>query len=231
MEFSRQEHWSWKPFPIPRPLPDPGIQSASLVSPALVGGFFSMGQSAQSLSHVQLFVTPWTAACQAFLSITNSQILLKLMSIKSVMSSNHPIIWRPLLLLPSIFPSIRVSSKELVLHIRWPSVEASASASVLPVTIQDWFPFRIEWFDLLAVQGTLKSLLQHHSSKTSILWCSDFFMVQLLHPYMTTGKIIALTRWTFFGKVMSLLFNGHSMVPPRKPHTLYRQSIDSAYQF
>ena len=141
------------------------------------------------------------------LSITNSWSLLKLISIESVMLSNHLILCPPLLLLPSIFPNIRVFSNESVLHIRWPkywifnfSISPSNEYSGL-------ISFRIDWFHLLAIQGTLKSLLQHHSSKASILQCSTFFMVQLLHPYMTTGKTIALTRHTFVGKVMSLVFN------------------------
>ena len=150
---------------------------------------------------------PWTAARQAFLSITNSQSLLKLMSIESVMPSNHVILCCPLLLLPSIFPSIRVFSHESALHIRWPKYW-SCSFNISP---SDEHPglisFRMDRLDLLAVQGTLKYLLQHHSSKTSILWCSTFFIVQLSHLYITTGKNIALTRWTFVGKVMSLLFN------------------------
>ena len=146
---------------------------------------------------------PWTAACQASLSITNSRSLLKLMTIESVMPSNHLILCRPLLLLPSIFPSMRVFSDESVLHIRWPkywsiSFSINPSNEYLGLT-----SFRIAWLDLLAVQGTRKSLLQHHSSKASILWCSAFFIVQLSHPYMTTGKTIALTRRTFVGKVMS----------------------------
>ena len=144
--------------------------------------------SVQSLSRVQLFSTPWTAACQASLSITNSWSLLKLMSIKLVMPSNHLILCRPLLLPPSILPSVRVFSNELVLHIRWPkywsfSIGPSNEYSRL-------ISFRMDWLDLLAVQGTLKSLLQHHSSKASILWCSAFFIVQLSHLYMTTGKTI-----------------------------------------
>ena len=149
-------------------------------------------------------MTPWTAAHQASLSITNSQSLLKLMSIESVMPTNHLIVCRPLLLLPSIFPSIRVFSN---LRIRWPKYW-SFSSSISPSNeYSGLISFRIDWLDLLAVQGTLKSLLQHHSSKASILQHSAFFRVQLLHPYMTTGKTIALTRWTFVGKVMSLLFN------------------------
>ena len=163
--------------------------------------------SVQSLIHVKLFVTPWSAAHQASLSITNSWSLLKFMSIKSVMPSNHLILCHPLLLLPSIFPSIRVFSSESVLHIRWPKYW-SFSFNISPSNeYSGLISFRIDWFDLYAAQGTLKSLLQHHSSKASILWCSAFFVVQLSHPYMTTGKTIALTRWTFIGKVMSLIFN------------------------
>ena len=161
----------------------------------------------QSVSHIWLFVTPWTAAHQASLSITNSRSLLKLMSIESVMPSNHLILCRPLFLPPSIFPSICVFSKESVLRIRWPKYW-SFSFSISPSDeYSGLISFRIDWLDLLAVQGTLKSLLQHHSSKASIIWCSAFFIIQLSHPYMTTGKIIALTRRTFVGKVMSLLFN------------------------
>ena len=145
-------------------------------------------------------MTPWTAAHQASLANTNSWSLLKLMSIASVMPSNHLILCHPLLLLLSIFPSIRVFSNESVLSIRWPkywsfsfSISPSNEYSVLIF-------FRIDWFDLLAVQGTLKNLPQHHYLKESILWGSAFFMVQLLHPYMTTGKTLALTRWTFVAK-------------------------------
>ena len=123
------------------------------------------------------------------------------------MPSNRLIIFCPLLSLPSIFPSVRVFSNESALHIRWPSIWVSASTSVLPMNVQDWSPLGWTGWDLLAVQGALKSLLQHHSSKASILRHSAFFMVQLSHPYTTTGKAIALTRWTFVGKVMSLLFN------------------------
>ena len=152
------------------------------------------------------FVTPWTAACQASLSITKSPSLLKLMSIKLVMPSNHLILCRPLLLPPSIFHSIRVFLNESVLCIRWPkywSFSFSISSSNEYLRLMS---FRMDWLDLLAVQGTLKSLLQHHSSKVSILWHSSFFMVQLSHPYMTTGKTMALTRWTFVSKAMSLFF-------------------------
>ena len=163
--------------------------------------------SLQWLSHVQLFVTPWTAACQAFLSFTVSQSLPKLKSIDSVIPFNHLILCHPLLLLPSIFPSIRVFYNESVLHIRQPEYW-SFSFSISPSNeYLGLISFTIDWFDLLAVQGTLKSLLQHHSSKASVLWHYSFFMVQLSHSYMTTGKTIALTRWTFVGKVVSLLFN------------------------
>ena len=169
--------------------------------------FFS---SVQSLSHVWLLATPWTAACQASLSITNSWSLLKLMSIESMMPSNHLILHHPLLLLPPIFPINRVFSNESVLCIRWPKYW-SFSFSISPSNeYSGLISSRMDWLDLLAVQGTLKSLLQYHNSKASILWHSDFFIVQLSHPYMTTGKTIALTRWTFRwldGKVMSLFFN------------------------
>ena len=190
--------------------------------------------SVQSLSHVWLFATPWIAACQASLSITNSWSLLKLMSIELVMPFNHLILCRPLVLPPSIFPSIRVFSNESALHIRWPK-DWSFSFSISPSDeYSGLISFRMNWLDLLAVQETLKSLLQHHSSKASILFffvffCffvffkfyfifklyikasilghSAFFIAQLSHPYMTTEKTIDLTRWTFVGKVMSLLLN------------------------
>ena len=152
-------------------------------------------------------MTPRTAARQASLSITNSWSLLKLRSVKLVMPSNLLILYRPLLLLPSIFPSIRVFSSESVLHIRWPKYR-SFSFNISPSNEHPGLiSFRMYWLDLLAVQRTLKGLFQHHSSKASILQCSAFFMVQLSHLYMTTGKAIALTRRTFVGKVMSLLFN------------------------
>ena len=155
---------------------------------------------------LQLFATPWTTAGQASLSITNARSLLKLMSIESVMPSSHLILCHPLLL-PSIFPSIRVFSKEPVLHISWPKCW-SFSISISPSNEYSWLiSFRMDWLDLLAVQGTLKSLLQHHSSKASVLQHWAFFIVQLSHPYMITGKTIALTRRTFVGKVISLLFN------------------------
>ena len=162
--------------------------------------------SVQSLSHVRFFATPWTAARQASLSITNSLSLHKLMSIESMMPSSHLILCRPLLLLPPIPPSIRVFSNESAPHIRWPNYW-SFSFSISPSNEHpELISFRMDWLDLCAVQGTLKSLLQHHSSKAS-LWCSAFLTVQLSHPYMTIGKTIALIRWTFVDKVMSLLFN------------------------
>ena len=165
--------------------------------------------SVKSLSCVWLFATPWTTACQAFLSITNSQSLPKLMSIESVMPSNHLIFC--CLLLPSIFPSIRVFSNESALHIRWPKYW-SFSFNISPSNEDsELISCRMDWLDLLAVQETLKSLLQHHSSKASVLWRSVFFIVQLSHPYMTTGKTIALTRRTLVDKVMS------DSLPPHEP--------------
>ena len=161
----------------------------------------------QSLSHVQLFATPWTAAHQTSLSFTIARSLLRLMSIESVMQSNHLILCRPLPLPPSVFPSIGVFSKESAFLIRWPKYW-NFSFSISPSNdYSGLIPFRMDWLDLLAVQGTLKSLLQHHSSKASILRCSAFFIVQLSHSYMIPGKTIALTRWTSVSKVMSLLFN------------------------
>ena len=164
----------------------------------------------QSPSHVWLFATPWTAALQASLSFIISLSLLKLMCIESVMLSNHFILCCPLLLLPSIFPSIRVFSNESAVPIRWPkywsfsfSVSSSNVYSVL-------IPFNIDWFDLFTAQRTLKSLLQHQNWKESILRHSTFFMVPLSQPYMITGKTIALTIWTFVSKVMSLIFNALS---------------------
>ena len=169
-------------------------------------------------------MTPWTAALQASLSFTNSWSLLKLMSIELIRPPNHLILCHPLLLLPSIFPSIRVFSNESAVPIRWSkyfsfklSINSSNEYSGL-------ISFRIDLLDLFTVQGTLKSLLQHHSSKASALQCSDFLMVQLSHPYMTTGKTVAFTRWTFVGKVMSLLFNMLSRLVidflPRSKHLL-----------
>ena len=159
--------------------------------------------SVHSLSRVRLFATPWIASRQSSLSITNSQSSLKLTSIKSVMPSNHLILCRPLFLLPPIPPSIRVFSNESTFHMRWPKYW-SFSFSIIPSKEHPGLiSFRMDCLDLLAGHRTLKSVLQHHSSKASILRHSAFFTVQLSHPYMTTGKTISLTRWTFVGKVMS----------------------------
>ena len=163
-------------------------------------------RSVQSLSCVWFFVTSWPAACQASLSITNSRSLLKLMSIASVMPSNHLILCCPLLLLPSILPSMMVFSIESVLCIRWPKYWSFSFSISSSNEYSGLISFRMDWLDLLAVQGTVNSL-QHHHSKASILWCSAFFVVQLSYPYITTGKTIGLTRWTFVGEVVSLLFN------------------------
>ena len=179
--------------------------------------------SVQLLSRVRLFVTPWTAARQASRSITNTWSLFKLLSIESVMPSNHFILCRPLLP-PSVFDSIRVFSNESTLCIKWPKYW-SFSFNISPSNEHPGLiSFRMDWLDLLAAQGTLKSLLQHHSSKPSILWCSAFLIVQLSHPYMTNGKTIALTIQTFVDKVMSLLFNMLPMLIitflPRSKHIL-----------
>ena len=210
--FPKQEYSSGLPFPSPGNLPNPGIE---LVSPAFQADSLPLNHHGnpltrfvvvQSLGHIQLFATPWTTAHQASLSFTISWSLLNLMSIESAIPSNHLILYCPLLLLPSIFPSIKVFSSESTLHIRWPKYW-SFSFSISPSSEYSGLTsFRIDWFDLLVVQGTLKSLLQHNL-KASILWHWTFFMVQLSHPYMTSGKTIALTIWTFVGKVMSLLFN------------------------
>ena len=186
--------------------------------------FYFQFSSVQSLSHVQLFETPWTTSYQAYLSITNSLSLLRLLSIELVMPSNHLILYHPLLLLPSIFPSIRVFSNESALHIRWPKYW-SFSFNISPSNEHPGLiSFRMDWLDPLAVQGTLKNLLQHHSSKASILWPLDFFIVQLSHPYRTIGKTIALTKWTFVDKVMPLLINMLSTLVitflPRSKHLL-----------
>ena len=186
-------------------------------------GFYSFS-SFQLLSHVQLFATLRIAALQASMSITNSRSSPKLMSIESVMDPAIFILCRPLLLLPPIPPSIRVFSNESTLRMRWPKYW-SFSFSISPSKEHPGpISFRMDWSDLLAVQGTLKSLLQHHSSKALILQCLAFFTVQLSHLYMTTGKTIALTRRTFVGKVMSLLFNMLSRLVitflPRSKHLL-----------
>ena len=196
MPYSRESSW-------------PRDRTESLMSPAWQMGSLRLvpPQSVQSFSGVQLFAAPLTAAHQASLSIINSQSLLKLMSIESVMPSSHLILCHPLLLLLSIFPSIRVFSNESVLHIKW-SKYWSFRFNISPSNeYSGLISLRMDWLDLLAVQGTLKSILQHHSSKASILQCSAFFIVQLSHPYMTAGKTIALTRQNFVGKVTPLLFN------------------------
>ena len=185
--------------------------------------FKSFFGSVQSQDCVLLFVTPRTAVCQASLSITNSRSLLKLMSIDSEMPSNHLILCRPLLL-PSIFPSIRVFSNESALCIRWPKYW-SFNLNISPSKEHSGLIFfRMDWLNFLAVQETLKSLLQHRSSKASILQCSAFFTIQLSHTYMTTGKTTALTGWTFVDKVMSLLYNMISRLVitflPRSRHLL-----------
>ena len=167
--------------------------------------FLIQFSSVQLFSCVRLFAVPWSAACQASLPFTISESLHKLMSFESIMPFNHLIHCFLLLLLLSVFPSIRVFSPELALCIRWPKYQSFSISSSNEYS--GLIFFRIDWFDLLVVQGTLKSLLQHHNLKASILWCLAFFMVQLSHPYTTTGKTIALTRWTFVSKVMSLLFN------------------------
>ena len=151
-------------------------------------------------------MTPWTAAHQASLSFTISQSRLKLMSLESVMTSNHLILCCPLLFLPSIFPSIRVFLNESVLHIRWPKYCSFSFSISSSNEYSGLISFRMDWLDVLAVQGTLKSLLQHRSSKASIFWCSAFFIVKLSHSYMTIGKTIALTRWTFLGKVSAFQY-------------------------
>ena len=168
---------------------------------------FNQFSSVQSRSHVWLFVTPWIAARQASLSITNSGSSLRLTSIDLVMPSSHLILCRPLLLLRPISSRIRVFSNESTLRMRWPKDWSFSFSIILSKEIPGLISFRMDWLDLLPVQGTLKSLLQHHTSKASILQYSAFFTVQLSHPYMTAGKTIALTRRTFVGKVMSLLLN------------------------
>ena len=208
MEFLRQGYWSGLPFPTPGDLPDPGIEPASVVSPALAGRFCTAAPPGVQFSSVtQLCLTlcnPMDCSRPGFPvhhgACSNSCPLSQ-----SVMPSNHLILCHFLLLLPSTFPSITVFSNESVFHIRWLkywsfSISSSNEYSRL-------ISFRMDWFDFLAVQGTLKSLLQHHSSKPSVLWHSAFFIVQLSHAYMTTGKTIALTIQTFVTKVMSLLFN------------------------
>ena len=185
-----------------------------------------ISQSVQSHNCVRLFVNPWTAARQASLSITNSGSLLTLISIELVMPFNHHILCCPLLLLPSIFPSITGFSNESTLLIRWPKFW-SFSFNISPSNEHPGvISFRMDWLDLLTVQGTLESLLQHHSSKASILWHSPFFTIQLSHLYMTYGKTIALTRWTFVGLVMSLLFNMLSRLVTEKAMASHSNTLD-----
>ena len=192
--------------------PSPGCTSLSpstCRTPSVLSHSSVLTYSVQFSSVAQscLTVTPWTSVYQASLSITNPQSLLKLMSIESVIPFNHLILCYPLLFPHSIIPSIKVFSKESVLHIRWTKYWNFSCSSSPSNEHPGLISKRMDWLDLLAVQGTLKSLLQHHSSKTSILLCSAFFIIQLSYPYLTTGKTIALTRRTFVGKVMSLLFN------------------------
>ena len=200
MEFSRQEYWSGCHFLLHGIFPPQGSNPGPPHYRQTLSVQFSHPVVSDS-------VTPWTTARQASLSITNSRSPPKPMSIELVMPSNHLILCCPLLFLPWIFPSIRVFSNEPALHIRWTNYW-SFSFNISPSSKQPGLiSFRMDWLDLLAVQGTLKSLLQNHSSKASVLWSSALFIVQLSHPHMTTGKTIALTRWTFVDKVMSLLFN------------------------
>ena len=185
--------------------------------------------SVQSLSHVWLSATPWTTARQASLSITNSRSSPKLMSIESVMPSNYLILCRPLLLLPSIFPSIRVFSNESVLRIKCPKYW-SFSFNISPTNEHPGLiSFRIDWLGLLAVQGTLKSLLQHHSSKASILWCLAFFTVQFSRPYMTTGKTIALTRWTFHPRTWPYTLKAWPLCSKGSPIGTLTQTLCSSH--
>ena len=199
--FSASQEYTliWGEFPNIHTVPNLGLM---LLFPSLILWLSSF----QLLSRVWLFVTPWTAACQAALSITNFWSLFKVISIVSMMPFNHLILYRALLP-PSIFPSIRVFSSESVLCIRWPKYWSFSFSFSPSNEYSGLISFRMDWLDPLAVQGTLKSLLQHHSSKASILRHSAFFMVQLSHLYMKTRKTIALTTWNFVDKVMSLLFH------------------------
>ena len=219
--FPRQEQWSGLPFPSPKDLPNPGIEPRSPAWQVGSSPLNHQGSPKPSFSSVQLngsvMSDSWQPhESQASRSITNSRSSLRLMSIELVMPSSHLILCCPLLLLPPMPPSIRVFSSESAHRMRWPKYW-SFSFSISPSKeIPGLISFRMDWLDLLAVQGTLKSLLQHHSSKALILWRSDFFTVQLSHPYMTTGKTIALTKWTFVGKAFlsNLLTRqiGHSLI-------------------
>ena len=213
MGIPRQEYCSGLPFLLQGSFQTLGLNPCLLhwqVDSLLLGhqkSPFCNINSVQPLSCVWLFTIPWTTACQASRSITKSWSLLKFMSIESVIPSSHLILCRLLLLLPLIPPSIKVFSNESTLHMRWPKYWSFSFSISLSNEYPGLISFRMDWLDLLAVQGTLKSLLQHHSSKESILWCSAFFTVQLSHPYMTTGKTVALSRQTFVGKVIPLLLN------------------------
>ena len=235
MGFSRPESWSGLPFPPPggfpnpesnlhpllllhwqalltlvppeEPSPHPKLRGEKACDESSLPPEASVNQSVQSLSRVRLFATPGTTACQASLSITSSRSSPKLMSIEWVMASNHLTLCHPLLLLSPIPPSIRVFSNDSALRMRWSKYWSFSFSISPPNEHPGLISFRTDWLDLLAVQGTLKSLLQHHSSKASILRHSAFFTVRLSHPYMTTGKIIALTTQTFVSNVMSLLYN------------------------
>ena len=209
MEFSRQEYLGWSLFPSLGNPPNPVIKTRTLALQAdsLLSELSGKPHMSLQFSHSVVSDSLRSHGYQGSLSIAKSQSLLKLMCIESVKPSNHLILCRPLLLLPSIFLSIRVFSNESALCIRWPKYW-SFSFSISPFNeYSGLISFRMYCFHLLAIQGTLKSLLQQHSSKASILWRSAFFIVQLLHPYMTTRKTLPLTSWTFVGKIMSLLFN------------------------
>ena len=223
MELSRPEYWSGLLFPSPGDLPKSGTKPRSHTSQANYLPYEQPGKpisSVQSLSCVQLFVTPWTAPHQASLSITNSRSSPKLMSLESAMPSSHLISCCPFLLLPAIPHRVRVFSNDSTLRMRWPKYW-SFSFSISPSKEHPGLiSFRMDWLDLLAVHGTLKSLLQHHSSKVSILRCSVFFTVQLSHSYMSTGKTIALTRQTFVGTVMNMLSRLVITFLPRSKHLL-----------
>ena len=249
IEFSRQEYWSGLPFPSPGDLPNPGIQPSLPYCRWILYQLSHQGSPLEGLMlklKLQYFghLMRRAGSLEKTLmlgkiegrrrrgqqrarwldSITNSWSLLKLMSIESVMRCHHFILCCPLLLLPSNYPLIRVFSNESVLCIRWPKYWSFSFSTSPSNEYSGLISFRMDWLDLLAVQEILKSLLQHHSSKVSILQCSAFFIVQLSHPYMTTGKTIAFTRWTFVGKVMSLLFNMLPMLVmtflPRSKHLL-----------
>ena len=221
--FSWQEYWRRLPFPSPRRF-IVKLMFRTYSSNVTATLYPSVSQSVQLLSRVWLFVTPRIASRQASLSITNSRSSLRLTSIESVMPSSHLILGHRLLLLPPIPPSIRVFSNESTLHMRWPKYWSFSFSMIPSKEIPGLISFRMDWLNLLAIQGTLKSLLQHHSSKAAILQHSAFFTVQLSHPYMTPGKTIALTRRTLVSKVMPLLLKILSRLVitflPRSKHLL-----------